>query len=241
MSWHGKPSGGYAMRSTEGTENIYEIHYMLDAAGYTIESQAGIIGNLNHESALNVWRWQGDKVSQYYGGYGLFQYTASSNSATDRYIDVCSNLPHYAPNMSTEYVSSGAKVTDAICQMNVFIDDYLNKWVSTLWRSYWPENPSLRNYCNNILSTYGNGTSLTQAQFSQINDVTAAAVAFLGCFEGPAVPNAGPRIDSAAEAYEILTGAPPDPGPQPDTPSNTPSYGSGYVPIWFMLKPIWKR
>ena len=73
MSWHGKPSGGYSMSSTEGTENIYEMHYMFDAAGYTLESQAGIIGNVVNESALNVWRWQGDTVNMYYGGYGLFQ------------------------------------------------------------------------------------------------------------------------------------------------------------------------
>lgn len=241
MSWYAKPYGGYTMRSTEGTANIFEIHYMLERAGYTIESQAGIIGNMYHESALNPWRWQGDSVNEYYGGYGLFQYTPSSNGGRDRYIGTCEGLPYYAPSMSTSYVSAGAKATDAICQVNVFIDDYLSKWVSSLWRSYWPDNQSLRNYCNNILSTYGSGYSLSQYQFSQIDDVTAAAVAFLGCFEGPAVPNAGPRIDAAAEAYEIITGAPPDPGPTPDSGGgNTPS-STSKMPIWLMLKPYWKR
>lgn len=238
MTWHGKPSGGYGMYTTEGTENIYEMHYMLERAGYTIESQAGIIGNVVNESALNVWRWQSDTVNMYYGGYGLFQYTASSNAALDRYIDVCSALPYYAPNLSTSSITSGAQVTDAICQMNVFIDDYLNKWYSGLWRSYWPENHGLRNFCNDILYNYGSGYSLTQEQFKHINNVADATVAFLGCFEGPAIPNAEARVSSASDVYEILTGAPPDPGP-PYVPPTAPS--KTVFPVWMMLKPYYKR
>lgn len=233
MSWHGKPSGGYSMSSTEGTENIYEMHYMFDAAGYTLESQAGIIGNVVNESALNVWRWQGDTVNMYYGGYGLFQYTASTSAATDRYIDVCANLPYYAPNLSTSSVTQGALVTDAICQMNVFTSDYLNKWHATIWRSYWPANQTLRNMVNNILNTWGNGTTLSQYQFSQITSVSDAAVAFLGAFEGPQYPNYQPRIDSANAVYQILQGAPPGPGPSPTTRRK--------MPLWMMLKPQYQR
>ncbi len=237
MSWHGKPSGGYVMSSTEGTENIYEMHYMFDAAGYTLESQAGIIGNVVNESALNVWRWQGDTVNMYYGGYGLFQYTASTSAATDRYIDVCANLPYYAPNLSTSSVTQGALVTDAICQMNVFTSDYLNKWHATIWRSYWPANQTLRNMVNNILNTWGNGTTLSQYQFSQITSVSDAAVAFLGAFEGPQYPNYQPRIDSANAVYQILQGAPPGPGPGPGPSPTT----RGKMPVWMMLKPQYQR
>lgn len=237
MAWHGKPSGGYSMSSTEGTENIYEMHYMFDAAGYTLESQAGIIGNVVNESALNVWRWQGDTVNMYYGGYGLFQYTASTSAATDRYIDVCANLPYYAPNLSTSSVTQGALVTDAICQMNVFTSDYLNKWHATIWRSYWPANQTLRNMVNNILNTWGNGTTLSQYQFSQITSVSDAAVAFLGAFEGPQYPNYQPRIDSANAVYQILQGAPPGPGPGPGPSPTT----RGKMPVWMMLKPQYQR
>lgn len=237
MSWHGKPSGGYSMSSTEGTENIYEMHYMFDAAGYTLESQAGIIGNVVNESALNVWRWQGDTVNMYYGGYGLFQYTASTSAATDRYIDVCANLPYYAPNLSTSSVTQGALVTDAICQMNVFTSDYLNKWHATIWRSYWPANQTLRNMVNNILNTWGNGTTLSQYQFSQITSVSDAAVAFLGAFEGPQYPNYQPRIDSANAVYQILQGAPPGPGPGPGPSPTTRRKMS----VWMMLKPQYQR
>ena len=237
MAWHGKPRDGYPMSSVEGTENIYEMHYMFDAAGYTLESQAGIIGNVVNESALNVWRWQGDTVNMYYGGYGLFQYTASTSAATDRYIDVCANLPYYAPNLSTSSVTQGALVTDAICQMNVFISDYLNKWHATIWRSYWPANQTLRNMVNNILNTWGNGTTLSQYQFSQITSVSDAAVAFLGAFEGPQYPNYQPRIDSANAVYQILQGAPPGPGPGPGP---TPTTGRK-MPVWMMLKPQYQR
>lgn len=222
MSWHGKPSGGYSASSVEGTENIYEMHYLFDAAGYTLEAQAGIIGNVIAESALNVWRWQSDTVNLLYGGYGLFQYTASTQAATDRYIQVCSGLPYYAPNLSTSQITAGALVTDAICQVNVFLTDYLNKWFSSIWRSYWPANPTLRAKVNNILSTWGNGSTLSMSQFSQITNVEDAAIAFLGAFEGPAVPDWQTRVSNAQLVYQILQGAPPGP--------------SGNIPKWLLFK-----
>lgn len=232
MAWHGKPSGGYTASSTEGTENIYEMHYMLQANGYTTEAQAGIVGNVMAESALNVWRWQGDTVNLMYGGYGLFQYTASTSAATDRYIQVCANLPYYAPNLSTSQVTTGANVTDAICQMNVFMTDYLSKWHSTIWRSYWPSDATLRAKINNILSTWGNGTTLTLEQFKRITSIEDATIAFLGAFEGPAVPNYAPRVTNANEAYQIITGAPPGPHP--------PTVRTG-MPVWMMCKPTRRR
>ena len=231
MAWHGKPSGGYPLHTTEGDENAYEMHYMLQRNGYTLEAQAGIIGNVMAESALNVWRWQDDSVNLLYGGYGLFQYTASNTAATDRYIEVCQNLPYYAPNLSTSSVTAGALVTDAICQMNVFMTDYLHKWVGTIWRSYWSEDRVLRQKINNILSTWGNGSYLTMEQFKLINDIESATIAFLGAFEGPAVPNYSPRVSNAQTAYQVISGAPPTPTPT----------SRGKMPIWMMLKPYYRR
>lgn len=224
MSWHAKPSGGYPLNTFEGDENAFEMHYMFDNAGYTLEAQAGIIGNVMAESALNVWRWQNDTVNQLYGGYGLFQYTASSSAATDRYIGVCANLPYYAPNLSTSSITAGALATDAICQMNVFLTDYLNKWNPYIWRSYWPADTVLRQKVNDILSQWGNGTTLTMAQFSQITNIEQATIAFLGAFEGPAVPNWRPRVTNANAAYQVISGAPPT----PPTPTG--------VPAWLLFK-----
>lgn len=234
MAWHGKPSGGYATNSTEGVENIWEMHYMFQSNGYTIESQCGAIGNVINESALNVWRWQGDTVNQLYGGYGLFQYTASTSAATDRYIVVCSGLPYYAPNLSTSSITAGALVTDAICQMNVFMTDYLHKWNPYIWRSYWPTNPTLRAKVNAILSTYGNGTTLSMTQYKTINNIEDATIAFLGAFEGPAVPNYTVRVQSANEVYTILQGTPPfPPGPTPTQRTK--------IPVWMMCKPPYRK
>ncbi len=227
MAWMAKPSGGYVLGSQDSIQIITEIHNMLDRAGYTLQAQAGILGNAYHESGLNPWRWQSDTVNLMYGGYGIFQYTASSSAATDRYIQVCSGLPYYAPNLSTSQVTAGALPTDGICQMNVFITDYLHKWFPSLWRSYWPENAELRAKCNAILSTYGNGTALTQAQFSRIPDIESATIGFLGCFEGPAIPNYTVRVNTAIEVYDILI--------------NLPHFTGSSMPLWMMMKPYWKR
>lgn len=226
MAWHGKPSGGYAATSQEGTENIWEMYYMFSASGYTLECICGIIGNVMAESALNVWRWQNDTVSVYAGGYGLFQYTASDPpNYTDRYIDVCSGLPYYAPNMSTSVITSGARVTDAICQINVFMSDYLNKWNPYIWRSYWPADATLRAQVNNVLNTWGNGSTLTMAQFKVITNIQDATLAFLGAFEGPAYPNLSARVSNANIVYSILSGQPP-----------TPPTPTGNIPIWLLFK-----
>lgn len=235
MAWHGKPSGGYATNSTEGIANIWEMHYIFQSNGYALEAQCGAIGNVINESALNVWRWQNDTVSVYSGGYGLFQYTASDPPAySDRYIDVCSSLPYYAPNMSTSTITSGAQVTDAICQMNVFMTDYLHKWNPYIWRSYWPTDATLRAKVNHILSTYGNGTTLSMAQFKTINNIEDATIAFLGAFEGPAVPNYSVRVQSANQVYTILQGTPPfPPGPTPLPRTK--------IPVWMMCKPIYRK
>lgn len=229
MSWYGKPSGGYALSDPEGTANAYEMHYMLDSDGYTLEAQAGIIGNVMAESALNVWRWQNDSYNPNNGGYGLFQYTPSTNGGTDKYIGTCSGLSYYAPNLSTSQVTAGAQVTDAICQMNVFMTDYLQKWNPYIWRSYWPTDATLRAKVNTILNTWGNGTTLTMSQFKNINDIESATLAFLGAFEGPLVPNLSPRVTNARAAYAVISGAPPTP--------------SGNIPIWLMfkMKERWKH
>ena len=64
MGWYAKPSGGYGYNSTEGRANIEQINGILNELGFTLEAQAGILGNIVAESALNPWRWQGDTVNQ---------------------------------------------------------------------------------------------------------------------------------------------------------------------------------
>ena len=76
MAWHAKPSGGYSYNSAEGRANIEQINGILNGLGFTLEAQAGILGNIVAESALNPWRRQGDTVNLS-GEYGLVQFTTA--------------------------------------------------------------------------------------------------------------------------------------------------------------------
>lgn len=222
MSWHAKPSGGYAIQSVEGTDNIMAVNSLLRSAGYSQAARAGVLANCNNESALNPWRWQADSVSQG-GGYGLFQFTPAS-----QYFNDCAGLPYYAPNTSVAQQTAGALPTDGICQVNVLIDDYLNKWVDTCWRSYWSDT-ALRAKSMQILTDWGSGSTISQNQFKAITDIEDALFCFFACYEGPAneLDYYG-RINDAYTIYNMIGGGP------------TPIH-HGKLPIWMMCKPYWKR
>lgn len=231
MSWQAKPSQGYAMYSSEGIQNIEQIHYLLAVARYTIEAQAGTVGNMVNESGLNPWRWEGDTVN-YNAGYGLFQYT----EATD-YFNL-SYLPYFAPNTSTSSVVAGALPSDGHCQMDVFTQDILGKWHDN--PLYGWSDTDVYNIVSQACEDFGNGLPLpdgriTQAQYSRITDVQAAAVVFLCCFERPSFTNLSntwrSRVADANTAYAIIQTLPPGPTP----------VHSGKMPLWMMCKPYWKR
>ena len=224
MSWHGKPSGYYEHTSDEGKDNIYEINKFFNNRGYTIEAQAGIIGNVIGESGLNPWRWQDDTYNLS-GGYGLFQYTPASG-----YINGCSHLDYYAPNLSATAITTGAKPTDGVAQLTAFADNTLGKWVSTCWRPYWDAGTYTDLYLarNRILTVYGDDTNLTMQQFMGIDNVYDATFAFLACFEGPAEPNMVVRYQYASDVYEYLTAYTPIDPNQPNTKKNK-------MPLWMYL------
>lgn len=224
MSWNAKPSGSYQYDSKAGTENIFEINAFFNTENYTIEAQSGLIGNVMAESGLNPWRWQSDTVNLS-GGYGLFQFTPASG-----YIDL-TDVPFHSPNLSTSEQTSGATVNDGEAQLIVFNEDRLGKWISNCWRTYWDTNTYAQLYAERkrILNTYGNGSKITLNQFKTIKNVWDATFTFLACYEGPRVPNVDPRYENAVNAYELLTGNPPDP-PIPPTPINKK------LPIWFYIK-----
>lgn len=222
MAWYAKPSGAYARESDEAHNNIWEIYYLLTAAGYTVECVAGICGNMVSESGLNPWRWQNERVSESLG-YGLFQYTPARD-----YLNKCTDLAGYSPNRSVTSITSGATPQDGKAQVEAFIIDRLAKWTVYVWRDYWStsEYPALRQRCLRIRREYGNGTTLTQSQFSKIDDVDDAAFAFMACFEGPAAPNFSSRQSNAQYIYTVLQGEPPEPpGPEPTS-----------IPYWLLKK-----
>ena len=201
--WNAKPSGAYALESAKGKENILEISKVFAERGYTDEAKAGVTGNVMAESGLNPWRWQSDTVNTS-AGYGLFQFTPASS-----YLNKANSLEYYAPNMSTSEVTEGAKPTDGIAQLVAFDTDLLGKWNPYLWRPYWDKTEYADLY--------------QIAQFRQINVIYDATLAFLGCYEGPAVPNMGARLTYAEAAYEIIHGSP------------FPTGRKG-MPVWMMCR-----
>lgn len=217
MAWYAKPSGGYGMSSTEGTANIYMMHDWMSDAGYTLEAQAAVVANCVNESALNPWRWQYDTVS-YSAGYGLFQFTPASD-----YINGCTGISGYAPNLSVSYQTDGASPNDGNAQMFVLINDVLEKWTPYCWRpSYWAEDSYLWGLREQIVTNYGYGNGITQAQFAAIDDIELALFCFFACYEGPLeISGYYARIDDAYTAYSILSGAP------------TPT---GNIPVWLLFK-----
>lgn len=62
---------------------LYVYSYLTDK-GWTPEAIAGILGNMQHESAINPGRWQSDRVGVLTSGYSLTQWTPAS-----KYINWC--------------------------------------------------------------------------------------------------------------------------------------------------------
>lgn len=216
MSWHAKPSGGYSIGSAEWNENVDAIHGTLLGLGFTVECIAGIIGNMQAESGLNPWRWQSDRVSES-GGYGLVQFTPASG-----YLALAGTMA----NRSTSSITSGASPDDGTRQLQAFYNDELGKWSRGAWRPYWSKvtYSSLYSYSRELLRKYGDGEHITLEQFARVNVVQDACFLFLACYEGPAVPNYTPRLDTAHIAYEYLAGHPVPP---------VPPIPVGTLPEWF--------
>lgn len=217
-SWSAKPSGGYNRTSTEAKNNILCARDILvNEYGYTLQAVAGIMGNAQEESGFNPWRWQSDTYNTH-NGYGLFQFTPASG-----YI----SLSRSTPNLSTSAQTEGATAEDGANQVRVFASNTLAKWVSSCWRSYWDSSTYSEAYerSKHCLNTWGNGSSITMAQFAKCTDVDDSAFIFLACFEGPAVPTTYTNRQSNARwIYDnILSGTEPPEPPEPPEPEPAPS------------------
>lgn len=197
--FYAKPYGGYAIGSTQGNTNCYRTYDYLTASGYARNCIIGILGNVYGESALNPWLWENNTYNLN-NGYGLFQYTPASD-----YINATS-IPDHAPNLSTSIQTPGSDPDDAKGQLYAFVHDSFGKWLSSCWRSYWSisDYPALYAMRQHIITTYGNGSSLTQSQFASIDNYEDACFAFLACFEGPAVPNYSTRVNYAQQIKPII-------------------------------------
>lgn len=233
MAWSAKLKGAYAIGSDEWCGNVDQINAIFTNAVYGATAIAGMLGNMQAESGMNPWRWQGDKVN-YNLGYGLYQFTPARTYTTG-----AAGYTGYAPSLSVTQTTPGASPTDGICQCECMLYDRFRKWTTSCWRSYWDKDqyPFLWSESQFIREQWGSEGRLTMAQFASITDLYAATFAFLACYEGPSVPNMDTRYDLAVQCYEYLEGHPP---PDPDPPGPGPGPGPGGrksgLPIWAMIR-----
>lgn len=83
--YYGSPFGdSESLSDTESKVNALYIYLYLHDKGWSLNAISGILGNMQHESALNPGRWQSNNVGNYSGGYGLVQWTPAT-----KYIDWC--------------------------------------------------------------------------------------------------------------------------------------------------------
>lgn len=87
MPWHVKPTQGYGRDTQEGQDNALMIASILTSYGWSLKGICAALGNMQGESGINPWRWEGDVVPTLQTannwsptelsnhGYGLFQYT----------------------------------------------------------------------------------------------------------------------------------------------------------------------
>lgn len=226
MTWHAKPKGAYDYSYGDGNDNLWEM--VSGMSGWSDAAKAGAIGNSVHEGGMNPWRWQGDKQSSVSsGGYGLFQYTPGSG-----YTNLSGAHPNLNVNATdpSEY-TPGAVASDGAYQVSVMVNNTLSKWVSSCWRSYWSTTTyaDLYAYRQQLLNTYGDGSSISMSQYSSIvDDVEACCFIFLACFEGPAVPNYATRKYTCNDVYRIITGQ------EPPTPPTPPGPSPADLPAWLI-------
>lgn len=67
------------LTQTEMKTNAKYIYSFLTALGWSINAVAAILGNMQAESSINPGRWQSDNIGNTSGGYGLVQWTPSTN------------------------------------------------------------------------------------------------------------------------------------------------------------------
>lgn len=133
MAWHCKATGGYTEQSQEFIDNCNEIWQVLGQRGWTKNAVAGVCGNMEFESGLNPWRWEGDVIlasndpaiaTSRTNGYGLPQFTEPGKYILDSRAQA---FPGYGPNFSDRTGSQ----QDGNAQI-LFIDQYADYSPTTI-------------------------------------------------------------------------------------------------------------
>lgn len=80
--WGDEKNSSHTLTYEQMKVNAKYIYSYLTFNGWSIEAICGLLGNMQHESALNPGRWQSEDVGNLSGGYGLVQWTPAT-----KYID----------------------------------------------------------------------------------------------------------------------------------------------------------
>ena len=80
--WGDEQNSSHTLNQSQMEVNATYIKNYLTAQGWSINAIAGILGNMQNESAINPGRWQSNNVGNMSGGYGLTQWTPAT-----KYID----------------------------------------------------------------------------------------------------------------------------------------------------------
>ena len=108
MPWHVKSIGAYSRQSREALENAQEVYNVLYGLGWTLQSVCAALGNIEHESGYNPWRWQSDivlpvgdpRIGTIGGGNTAHAYGLCQQDPAAKYIyrPYAQSLPYYGPN-----------------------------------------------------------------------------------------------------------------------------------------------
>lgn len=71
--------GNYYLTMPQMQGNALEIYTFFAARGWSLNAIAGMCGNMQSESNINPGIWQDLIYGNYYGGYGLVQWTPATN------------------------------------------------------------------------------------------------------------------------------------------------------------------
>lgn len=85
--------GSKSLTTSQMRVNATYIFSYLKDKGWSTNAIAGLLGNMQHESAINPGRWQSNKVGAMSGGYGLVQWTPAS-----KYINWCTSMGKSDPS-----------------------------------------------------------------------------------------------------------------------------------------------
>ena len=193
MTWHAKLRYGYNLGSTEADDNAKALYDVVSSYGFTYTAAASILGNMQHESGLNPWRWQGDTVSLTASdkGYGLVQFTPAYGYIGGYGV----GLQGYAPSTSVDVITGNT--SDAIAQSICIAQDtagkyFIRTWAPSQFKISWNEFKSL-----------------------DPTELYKGAGAWLYNYESPTEPSSklAERYNSAAHYYELLSGYTPGPSP----------------------------